>query len=394
MTLRNGFEFLAMPGPTNVPDAVLSAMHRPAVDIYAGDLVNITHSCLEDLGSIFRTKGRTYVYAANGHGAWEAAITNVLSRGDKVLVLASGLFAPAWGEMAEVLGVDVEVLPGDWSRAVDPGAVEARLKKDRKGEIKAVMMVQVDTASSVFNDVPAVRRAIDAANHDALFMVDTIASLATMTFEMDAWGVDVAVGGSQKGLMTPPGLGFNAASEKAQAAHRKAGLVTRYWDWTFRDGPEHYMKYCGTPPEHLMFGLRKALDLILDEGLDAVLHRHRVLAEGTRAAVEAWAAEGALGFNVKDPAHRSNSVTMVLMNARSPQPLLDFARETCGITLGVDISSRAERGFRIAHMGHVNAAMMLGTLGVIELGLVSLGIPHGAGGVRAAIERIDRLLKP
>ncbi|HUF44948.1 MAG TPA: aminotransferase class V-fold PLP-dependent enzyme, partial [Aestuariivirgaceae bacterium] len=202
MSVRHGRDFLAIPGPTTVPDEVLRAMHRPAIDIYSGELVELTESCLADLKRIFRTDGRVYVYAANGHGAWEAALCNVLSRGDKVLVAQSGLFAVAWGEMAEVLGVEVEVLPGDWRRAVDPAALEARLKADRAGKIKAVLTVQVDTASSVVNDVAALRRAIDAAGHDALYLVDTIASLATMAFEMDAWGVDVAVAGSQKGLMT------------------------------------------------------------------------------------------------------------------------------------------------------------------------------------------------
>jgi alanine-glyoxylate transaminase/serine-glyoxylate transaminase/serine-pyruvate transaminase len=282
-------------------------------------------------------------------------------------------------------------MPGDWRRAVDPQAVEDRLRKDAKGGIKAVLMVQVDTASSVVNDVAAVRQAIDAAGHDALYMVDTIASLATMPFEMDAWGVDVAVGGSQKGLMTPPGLGFNAASEKARAAHRKADLVTRYWDWSFRDGEEHYMKYCGTPPEHLMFGLRAALDMILEEGLEKVIRRHRHLAEAVRAAVEAWSEGQVIGFNVLAPAHRSNSVTTVLTQGHAPQKLIDFARDGCGVTLGVSLGGPGHEAFRIAHMGHVNAAMVLATLGVVEAGLVALGIPHGAR-ARAAIDSIARAL--
>src|SRR5688572_32664733 len=234
MSVRHGREFLSIPGPTTVPDEVLNAMHRPAVDIYAGELVDITSSCLADLKKLFRTKGPTYIYAANGHGAWEAALTNVLSRGDKVLILESR-FAIGWGDMAAPLGIEIEVLKGDQRRAVDPAAVEQRLRADRKGEIKAVLVVQVDTASGVVNDIPRLRQAITNAGHGALFMVDTIASLATMPFEMDAWGVDVCVTGSQKGLMTPPGLGFVAASEKAKAAHESAGLRTRYWDWTQRE---------------------------------------------------------------------------------------------------------------------------------------------------------------
>ena len=208
MSVRHGREFLAIPGPTTIPDEVLRAMNRPAVDIYSGGLVHLTDSCLADLKPIFSTAGRVYVYAANGHGAWEAALCNVLSRGDKILVAQSGLFAVGWGEMAKVMGVEVEILPGDWRRAVDPAALEARLKADTGAEIKAVLTVQIDTASSVVNDIAGLRKAIDAAGHDALFLVDTIASLATMPFEMDAWGVDVTVAGSQKGLMTPPGLGL------------------------------------------------------------------------------------------------------------------------------------------------------------------------------------------
>jgi alanine-glyoxylate transaminase / serine-glyoxylate transaminase / serine-pyruvate transaminase len=392
MSVRHGREFLAIPGPTTVPDEVLRAMHRPAVDIYSGGLVELTESCLADLKHIFRTDGRIYVYAANGHGAWEAALCNVLSRGDKILVAQSGLFAVAWGEMAQVLGIEVEVLPGDWRRAVDPAAVEARLKADHAGEIKAVLAVQVDTASSVVNDVPAIRKSIDAAGHDALYLVDTIASLATMPFEMDAWGVDVAVAGSQKGLMTPPGLSFIAAGDKSRTAHSRADLVTRYWDWTFRDGEEHYMKYCGTPPEHLMFGLRQALDLLRSEGLDNVIERHRLLAGAVHAALDTWRLGGVLDFNIVKPEERAAAVTTVLCTGCAPKTIVDFCRETCGVTLGIGIGGLDQKAFRIAHMGHVNAPMVLGTLGSIEVALVALGIAHGEGGVQAAAESLGRAL--
>lgn len=392
MTVANGRAFLSIPGPTTVPDEVLAAMHRPAVDIYTGPLIETTMSCLDDLKTLFATTGRTYVYAANGHGAWEAAITNVLSRGQTVLVLESGRFALGWGEMAKMMGVTVEVLPGDWRRAVDPAAVEARLKQDKAGEIKAVLVVQVDTASSVVNDIAAIRQAIDAAGHPALFMVDTIASLATMPFEMDGWGVDVSVTGSQKGLMTPPGLGFVAAGPKAVEAHETADLRTRYWDWTQREGPEHYQKYCGTPPEHLMFGLRKALDMILGEGLTAVFRRHRLLAEAVRAAVEVWRQGGAVDFNISAPAERADSVTTVLMgDGRDPAPLITYLREKCGVTIGVGIGGLGGKAFRIAHMGHVNAPMVLGTLGAIEVALIALDLPAGNGsGVAAAAAHLGR----
>ena len=391
MTVRNGRDFLAIPGPTVVPDAVLRAMHRPAIDIYAGQLTALTDSLLADLRTVFRTAGRVYIYAANGHGAWEAALANCLSRGDRALVLESGRFATAWGDMARALGIEVEVLPGSWRRAVDPDAVEARLRADAAGALKAVLAVQVDTASGTVNDVAALRRAIDAAGHPALLMVDAVASLATMPFDMDEWGVDAAVGGSQKGLMMAPGLSFVAAGSRALAAHRSAGLRTPYWDWTARDGEAHYMKYCGTPPEHLLFGLRAALDMILAEGMDAVFRRHRLLAEAVRRAVAVWAEGGAPSFNVEDPAQRADSVTTVrLAEGHEPEALRRYCDERCNVALGFGIGALGDRTFRIAHMGHVNAPMVLGVLGAVEMGLAALDIPHGRGGVQAAIDGLAR----
>jgi alanine-glyoxylate transaminase/serine-glyoxylate transaminase/serine-pyruvate transaminase len=296
--------------------------------------------------------------------------------------------------MAKMLGVEVEVLPGDWRRAVDPAALEERLKRDMKRNgahaIKAVLAVQVDTASGVVNDIPALRRAIDAAKHPALLMVDAVASLGCMPFEMDAWGVDVAMSGSQKGLMTPPGLAFVAAGPRARKAHETAGLRTLYWDWTFRDGEVHYQKYCGTPPEHLLFGLRKALDLLLAEGLEAAIRRHTLLAEATRAAVSRWAEGQVLAFNIAKEAERANSVTCVLMQGGDPELLRDYCRDRCGVVLGIGLGALDGKAFRIAHMGHVNAPMVLGTLGAVEMGLIALGIAHGAGGVQAAVEHLGR----
>lgn len=385
MSVRSGREFLSIPGPTTVPEEVLNAMHRPAIEIYSGALVDITATSLDDLRRVFGTQGRTYIYAANGHGAWEAAISNVLSAGDKILVLESGRFAIGWGEMASMIGVEVEVLPGNSRRAVDAAALEERLRKDKEGEITALLVAQVDTASSVVNHIPDIRRAMDAAGHGALLMVDTIASLGTMPFEMDDWGVDVAVAGSQKGLMTPPGLSFVAAGDKAVAAHKDADLRTLYWDWTHREGKEHYHKYCGTPPEHMLFGLRKALDMIFEEGLENVFHRHRLLAEATRRAVAVWSEGQTLSFNIIDPAQRADSVTNVLMNC-DPQPLLDYCNEKCGVVVGGGIADLSGKAIRIAHMGHVNAPMIMGTLTVIEIGLIALGISHGKGGAQAAID--------
>jgi alanine-glyoxylate transaminase / serine-glyoxylate transaminase / serine-pyruvate transaminase len=288
MSVRAGREIMAVPGPTILPDEVLSAMHRQAIDIYSGPLLAITDSLFADLRRLFVTEGRCYIYIANGHGAWEAALTNVLSRGDKVLVLESGRFALSWGEAAAKLGADMEVLHGDWRRAVDPAAVEARLRADTSGSIKAILVAHVDTASGVVNDLEAIGKAVKAARHDGLLMVDAVASLGCMPFEMDAWGIDVAMSGSQKGLMSPPGLGFVAVGPRARAAHAKAGLRTPYWDWTARDGDLHYQKYAGTPPEHLMFALRQAFDMLFAEGLENVFERHRLLAEAARRAVAAW----------------------------------------------------------------------------------------------------------
>jgi alanine-glyoxylate transaminase / serine-glyoxylate transaminase / serine-pyruvate transaminase len=394
MTVANGREFLAIPGPTNIPDAVLAAMHRPAIDIYSGDMIDVTRTLLEDLPKIFRTTGRTYIYAANGHGGWEAAVSNVLSRGETILVLESGLFAVGWGEMARMMGVKIEVLKGDWRRAVDPAAVTQRLRADTGHEIKAILAVQIDTASGVVNDIAAIRQAINAAGHPALFMVDCVASLGCMPFDMDGWGVDVAMAGSQKGLMTPPGLAFTAANERAQAAHQKADLRTRYWDWTFRQGEVHYQKYGGTPPQHLLFALRKALDMLFAEGLEHAARRHALLGEATRQAVARWAEGRALDFNVRHPAERANSVTTILMQDRDPRALSDYCRNKCGVVLGVGIGDLSGKAFRIAHMGHVNAPMVFGVLGAVEMALAALGIPHGKGGVQAAVEYLGREVKP
>lgn len=387
MTVRAGREFLAIPGPTTIPDEVLQAMHRPAVDIYAGPLIELTAGLLRDLSRIFCTQGRSYIYIANGHGAWEAALTNVLSRGDKVLVLESGRFAVGWGRAAAGLGATVDVLEGDWRRAVRPAELEARLRQDKAGEIKAVLVVQIDTASGVVNDIAAIGQAIRAAGHPALLLVDVVASLGCVPFEMDSWGVDVAVAGSQKGLMTPPGLGFVAVGERARAAHAKANLRTPYWDWAARDGGEHYQVYAGTAPEHHLFALRQALDMLFQETPEAAFRRHRLLAEAVRRAVDVWSKGQAVGFNVREPAERSDTVTTVLMNGGAdPEKLRAYCQDKCGVVLGRGIGDLSGRAFRIAHMGHVNAPMILGTLGVVEMALQALRVPHGAGGVQAATE--------
>jgi alanine-glyoxylate transaminase / serine-glyoxylate transaminase / serine-pyruvate transaminase len=387
MTVAAGREFLAIPGPTNMPDEVLRAMHRPALDIYSDQMVELTDSLLRDLSKLFATKGHSYIHIANGHGAWEAALSNVLSRGDKVLVLESGRFAIGWGNTAAAMGADVEVLKGDWRRAIRPAEVEARLKQDKNHEIKAILAVQVDTASGAYNDIEAIGKVIKSTGHPALFMVDTVASLGCMPFEMDKWGIDVAMSGSQKGLMTPPGLGFVAANDRAKEIHKKANLRTPYWDWTERDGIEHYRKYAGTAPIHLLFALRQAIDMLFAEKLENTFLRHRLLAEAVRRAVAVWAEGQVLGFNIAEPSERSNTVTTVTMkNGHDPEKLHKYCKEKCGVVLGVGIGELQGEAFRIAHMGHINAPMILGTLGVIEVGLGALDIPHGQGGTKAAID--------
>ena len=386
MAVRAGREFLAIPGPTNMPDEVLQAMHRPALDIYSEQMVGLTESLLRDLSKLFATKGRCYIYIANGHGAWEAVLSNVLSRGDKVLVLESGRFAIGWGNAAAAMGADVEVLKGDWRRAVRPAEVEARLRQDKDHAIKAVLVAQVDTASGVVNDIEAIGKAIKSAGHPALYMVDTVASLGCMPFEMDAWGIDVAMSGSQKGLMTPPGLSFVATNGRGLEAHKKAGLRTPYWDWSEREGLEHYRKYGGTAPIHLLFALRQAIDMLFEEQLENVFIRHRLLGETVRRAVGVWAEGQVLSFNIAEAAERSDTVTTVVMaGSHDPVALQRYCRDKCGVVLGVGIGDLAGQAFRIAHMGHINAPMILGTLGVIEVGLNALNIPHGKGGTEAAI---------
>jgi alanine-glyoxylate transaminase/serine-glyoxylate transaminase/serine-pyruvate transaminase len=386
MTVRAGREFLAIPGPTTMPDEVLQAMHRPALDIYSEQMVELTESLLRDLAKLFATKGRAYIYIANGHGAWEATLSNVLSRGDKVLVLESGRFAIGWGLAAAGMGAEVEVLKGDWRRAIRPAEVEARLNQDKDHEIKAILAVQVDTASGAYNDIEAIGKAIKATGHPALFMVDTVASLGCMPFEMDKWGIDVAMSGSQKGLMTPPGLGFVAANDRAREVHKRANLRTPYWDWTERDGAEHYRKYAGTAPVHLLFALRQAIDMLYREGLENAHLRHRLLGEAVRRAVAIWTEGQVLGFNIAEAGERSNTVTTVTMNGHEPAALQRYCKEKCGVVLGTGIGELQGQAFRIAHMGHVNAPMILGTLGVVEVGLNALNIPHGKGGTEAAIE--------
>lgn len=393
MTLANGRHYLAIPGPSVIPDPVLQAMHRPAPNIYVGELVELTESLIPDLKTIAGTAGNVALYITNGHGLWEASLTNMISRGDKVLVCATGAFGHGWANVATRLGADVEILEFGQQSPVDPAQVEAALKADTERKIKAVMTVHVDTSTSVRNNVVAIRKAIDAAEHPAVFAVDCIASLGCERFEMDNWGVDVMIAASQKGLMTPPGMGFVWFSEKARAEGKGNDLRTPYWDWEGRATPDHLYEYFdGTPPTHHLFGLRQAVDMILDEGLENVWARHEILTQAYWAAVETWGQGGALRFNIADPAHRSHAVTTLKLGGADGTRLREWLTEHLGITLGIPLgfgaigSPEFDGYFRIGHMGHINAHMVLGIIGAIETGFTALDIPHGTGATRAAAE--------
>ena len=391
MSLANGRPYLAIPGPSVMPDRVLAAMHRGAPNIYAGALPEMVESLWPDLRAVARTKAHVALYIGNGHAAWEAADTNLFSRGDKALVLVTGQFGIGWANAARGLGVDVTQLEFPKLTPVDPMRVTMALAADPGHRIKAVLVTHVDTGSTLRNDIAAVRAAIDAAGHPALLAVDAIASLGCDRFEMDAWGVDVLIAASQKGLMVPPGLCFVWISDKAMAACARSDLRTPYWDWTPRvTATEFWQYFCGTAPTHHLFGLREALDMIAEEGLEAIWHRHGVLARAVWAAFDAWSVKGPVRLNIADPAHRSHSVTGAQAGAPHGSALRAWCEETAGVTLGIGLGMAppgdpAWHGyFRVAHMGHVNAHMTLGMLATIQAGLVALQIPHGAGALDAA----------
>ncbi len=394
MPLKRGRKFINTPGPTNVPDRVLNAMHRPTMDLSDPEFLDVSNSCFLDLRKVIRTSGEIFLYASNGHGAWEAALINVLSPGDKVLVPESGNFSASWQRMAETLGLVVETIDGDWRRALRPEAVEDRLKADKDKKFKAVLLIHTDTATSITSDVPAVRAAIDAASHPALLLVDTVAALGTVDYRMDEWGVDVTVAASQKGLMMAPGLGIVAASPKALAAHEASSMPRFYWDWRTRLEAEHYRRFCGTAPQLLMFGLREALDMIFEEGLETIFERHRVLAGATQAAVETWAQAGRLSLNAVEPRERSVGVTTIrTTEGIDARQVCQICRDEMMTGLGGGLGKLDGRAFRIGHMGDMNAPMLYAAIGAVESTLGYLGIPHGSGGITAAVQHVTEAKK-
>ncbi len=391
MTLAYGRPYLAIPGPSVMPDRVLAAMHRGAPNIYEGKLPDMVETLWPDLRRVAGTSQNVALYIANGHGVWEAANMNLFSRGDRALVLATGRFGLSWAESVQALGVTVDVLDFGKSSPVDFDRVAAALRADG-GRYKAVLCTHVDTASTVRTDVPRLRAVMDEVGHGALLAVDCIASMACDEFHMDAWGVDVVVAASQKGLMVPPGIGFVWFSQKARERCRVSDLRTPYWDWTPRaDATEFWQYWNGTAPTHHLFGLRESLDMLAEETMPAVWKRHEVLASAVWAAFDAWGAGNPdIALNVADPLHRGRSVTAARFGAPHATRLREWTEHKAGVTLGIGLGMAAPNdpayhGFlRVAHMGHVNAHMTLGALAVMEAGMVSLNIPHGQGALAAA----------
>lgn len=397
MSLSFGRSYLAIPGPSVMPDRVLRAMHRPGPNIYEGELVAMMPDLIDDLRAIARTRQNVAIYIANGHGAWEAALSNVLAPGDAVLSLCTGRFGHGWSEMAEAVGAQVRIEEFGLRAPVDPDRVEAALRADTDQRLRAVLLTHVDTSTSIRNDVAAVRAAMDAAGHPALLMVDCIASMGCDRFEMDRWGVDIAVAASQKGLMVPPGLAFVFFSDKAARVRADMARVTRYWDWTDRANPALFYQYFGgTAPTHHLYGLREALNMIAEEGgIEAVWSRHAHLARAIWAAFECWSEGGPLTLNVSDPAHRSCAVTALRIGAPHGTALRRWTEDKTGVTLGIGLGMqsaddpKADGFFRLGHMGHLNAPMVMGALSSIQSGLIALGVPHGAGALDAAAQVIS-----
>ncbi|UWQ42511.1 aminotransferase class V-fold PLP-dependent enzyme [Leisingera aquaemixtae] len=386
-----GRSYLAIPGPSVIPDQVLQAMHRPSPNIYAGELVEMTATLIPDLRRVARTQHQVAIYISNGHGAWEAALQNTLQPGDRVLVPSSGRFAIGWAEMAQGLGIETEILDFGNHAPWDMDRIAAALAADTGHRIKAVLGVHVDTSSSIRNDVAALRRALDDAGHPALLMADCIASLGCDRFEMDGWGVDVMVTACQKGLMVPAGMGFVFFNARAAEARRALPRISRYWDWEPRANPEEFYQYFGgTAPTHHLYGLRAALDMIHAEGMEAVWARHARLARTIWAACEAWGRDGPLKMNVPDRALRSHAVTALHIGSPLGTELRMWLEQNLGLTLGIGLGMAPPRSpewhgfFRLGHMGHVNGHMIMGLLGGIETGLKALDIPHGDGALEAA----------
>ena len=382
MSTPAGRHFLQIPGPTNVPDRILRAIERPTMDHRGPEFGRLGERVLSGLREVFRTRGNVLIFPSSGTGAWEAALVNTLSPGDTVLMSETGHFSTLWSEMARRLGLTVEVLEGDWRTGADPARIEARLAEDRERTVKAVAVVHNETSTGVTSRIGAVRTALDATGHPALLLVDTISSLASIDYRHDEWGVDVTIGGSQKGLMLPPGLGFNAVSGKALAASRSAGMARSYWDWEAMLGPNRAGFFPYTPATNLLYGLAEAIDMLREEGLGNVFRRHDRHAEATRRAVRAWGLE----VLCRRPDEHSSSLTAVRVpEGHSADALRSAILEAFDMSLGSGLGRLADSVFRIGHLGAFNDLMLAGTLSGVEMGLRLAGVPHRRGGVAAAL---------
>jgi alanine-glyoxylate transaminase/serine-glyoxylate transaminase/serine-pyruvate transaminase len=384
-----GRHFLQIPGPTNVPDRVLRAIDRPTIDHRSQEFSQLGHDCLEGMKRIFQTSlGQVFIFPSSGTGAWEAALVNTLSPGDRVLMFETGYFGTLWQKMAINLGLTVDFVPGDWRHGVSPEAVESRLLDDKRGEIKAVLCVHNETSTGVTSRIAEVRQAIDRAGHSALLMVDTISSLGSIDYRHDEWGIDVGIGGSQKGLMLPPGLGFNAVSKKGLAAAGAARLPRSFWSWAEMVEPNKSGFFPYTPATNLLFGLREAISMLLEEeGLELVFKRHQRHAAATRAAVNAWGLE----LVCADPREYSHALTAVhLPESFDEAEFRAFVLEKFNLSLGSGLGKLKGRAFRIGHLGDFNDLMLCGTLCGVELGLAGFGVPIRKGGVDAAMDSLGR----
>jgi alanine-glyoxylate transaminase / serine-glyoxylate transaminase / serine-pyruvate transaminase len=383
--IHTGRHFLQIPGPTNVPDRILRAMHRKVIDHRGPEFAILAGEILENLRTIFQISGPVVIYPASGTGAWEAAIVNTLSPGDRVLLFETGHFSQLWRQLAEGFGIKVEYVPGNWRKGADPAEVEAQLRLDEHHSFKAVMVVHNETSTGVTSRIAEIRQGIDNARHPALLLVDTISSLASIDYRHDEWGVDVSVGGSQKGLMLPPGLSFNAISQKALAANKTAKLPRSYWDWQGMLASNRSGFFPFTPATNLLYGLREALLMLHEEGLQNVFRRHDRHAEATRTAVRAWGLE----IVCENPGEYSSSLTAVFMpKGYDADKLRQIILENFDMSLGSGLSKLSGKVFRIGHLGSLNDLMLAGTLCGVEMGLRLGGVPHQSGGLTAALNSL------
>lgn len=386
--------FFANPGPTNIPDSILRAVSKPTVDFMGPDFLALYDECMAGLKRVLKTEQHVFFYTASGHGAWEAALVNVLSPGDTLLIVESGYFSMGWAEMATALGIKIETVPADWRRGVDFAAVEAALAADPEHRIKAVGVVHNETATGVALPILPIRAALDTTGHPALLMADTISSLGSFDFRMDEWGIDVVVGGSQKGLMLPTGMSFTGVSDKALAVHKTSTMPKHYLNWTAMMGRRH-KSFIGTVPITFFYGLSESLRLIEEEGLSEVFARHHRLAEATRRAVRVWAGNNGPQLFCLDPSRYSDSVTAILMpEGFNAETVRKVAFERFNVSLGGGLGPLGGKVFRIGHLGDLNEPMILGTLAAVEMALQVAGIPHAKGGVDAAMEYLAATPEP